>query len=234
MSERNVKAAVKSYLTDTFVTRRPFIFFKDETLYTVKTEHQIQFGSKKGFADVVLFAGRCLVAIVECKGLGKTGEGIEQLQSYLCASQARLGVFANSVSPNEWTYLLKSPTNEFTEINALSFHFRVRRAHKEQVTIEREIEQQRSEYVAVEAKNRVTHAAVQERANQMIEIEAKRRVTESAIQGEVAQQLEKKINQLQLKIKSQRQEIDSQSGCAVWGWILFGITLFILIGIASA
>ena len=71
--------------------------------YTVKREHPISFGSKTGVADVVLLdSKRQLAAIVECKGIGYENGGIDQLKSYLSASDAPLGVFANSLDPDDW------------------------------------------------------------------------------------------------------------------------------------
>ena len=57
---------------------------------------QIQFGSRNGSADVVLGDGNGgFAAIAECKGAGYEGHGIEQLKSYLSATDTRFGIFAN-------------------------------------------------------------------------------------------------------------------------------------------
>ena len=47
------------------------------------------------------------------------------------------------------------------------------------------------------------------------------RVTENAIQGAVAQQLQKKI-------KQQETALDESRNGAMWGWILFGISVIVI------
>ena len=60
--------------------------------------------------------------------------------------------------------------------------------------------------------------AIQERANTIIYERAYRRVTEDAIQGAVAQQLQAKL--------------DESRNNAMWGWILFGISVILVIAVA--
>ena len=90
--------------------------------YSVQREGQIQFGSRIGFADVVLLDGKKNhAAIVECKGIGYVDNGIEQLKSYLSATATPLGVFANSISPDEWKFYENLGTNQFRMITRSQF-----------------------------------------------------------------------------------------------------------------
>ncbi len=94
--------------------------------YTVKREHPIQFGSKTGVADVVLLdSKRQLAAIIECKGVGYENGGIDQLKSYLSASDAPLGVFANSLDPDDWVCYENLKRGRFREISQSQFESRI-------------------------------------------------------------------------------------------------------------
>ena len=65
--------------------------------FFIETELEIQMGTAKRRADIILVDGkRNYAAIVECKRRGVQGDGIDQLKSYLCATDTPLGVFANS------------------------------------------------------------------------------------------------------------------------------------------
>ena len=71
-----------------------------------RTICKIQFGSQSGYADVVLAdQNGSFAAIAECKGAGYTGDGMEQLKSYLSATDTRFGVFANSKESSQWKFL---------------------------------------------------------------------------------------------------------------------------------
>ena len=94
--------------------------------YTVKREHPISFGSKTGVADLVLLnSKRQLAAIVECKGIGYENGGIDQLKSYLSASDAPLGVFANSLEPDDWVCYENLKRGRFREISQSQFEARI-------------------------------------------------------------------------------------------------------------
>ena len=96
--------------------------------YTVKREHPISFGSKTGVADVVLLdSKKQLAAIVECKGIGYENGGIDQLKSYLSASDAPLGVFANSLDPDGWVCYENLKRGQFREISQSRFETRILR-----------------------------------------------------------------------------------------------------------
>lgn len=73
--------------------------------FSIKLQHEIQMGSYNGRADVVLIdTDGALVAIAECKRSGHIGSGVEQLHSYLSASNTRFGIFANSKDLNSWAF----------------------------------------------------------------------------------------------------------------------------------
>lgn len=94
--------------------------------YTVKREHPISFGSKTGVADVVLLDSKSqLASIVECKGIRYENGGIDQLKSYLSASDAPLGVFANSLDPDDWVCYENLKRGRFREISQSQFESRI-------------------------------------------------------------------------------------------------------------
>lgn len=83
--------------------------------FFIETEHEIQFGSRNGFADVVLLdKSKGFVVIAECKQTGVVTYGREQLKSYLCATDTQFGVFANSKNPDEWEFYENLRRNRFT------------------------------------------------------------------------------------------------------------------------
>ena len=85
-------------------------------------ECQIQFGSRNGFADVVLGDGNGgFAAIAECKGAGYVGHGIEQLKSYLSATDTRFGIFANRVDCSQWKFYENRRANCIPEIDLSEF-----------------------------------------------------------------------------------------------------------------
>ncbi|RKU22966.1 hypothetical protein C6499_19215 [Candidatus Poribacteria bacterium] len=96
-------------------------------LFYIKKEYHIQFGrDRSGRADLALLSSDDEpIVIVECKRLGYTGEGIEQLKSYINATRAQLGIFANSPNPNNWIYFDRGNINKLTEIDRERFEARV-------------------------------------------------------------------------------------------------------------
>ena len=89
---------------------------------SIEREHEIQFGSKNGLADVVLIDDNgSFAAIAECKGAGYVGHGIEQLKSYLSATDTRLGIFANRADSNQWEFYENRGGNCIPEIEKPEF-----------------------------------------------------------------------------------------------------------------
>ena len=85
-------------------------------------ECQIQFGARNGIADVVLADGNgSFAAIAECKGAGYVGHGIEQLKSYLSATDTRFGIFANTVDCSQWKFYENRRANCIPEIDRSEF-----------------------------------------------------------------------------------------------------------------
>ena len=87
-----------------------------------KKESIIQFGTRNGNADVVLADGDgSFAAIAECKGAGYVGHGIEQLKSYLSATDTRFGIFANRTDPERWTFYENRRRNQIEPIDRSEF-----------------------------------------------------------------------------------------------------------------
>ena len=90
--------------------------------FSKKEEYAIQIGSYRGRADVALIdTDETLAAIVECKRSGYEGSGPDQLKSYLTASGAPLGVFANETDPTAWRFYENRGPNRIKEINRSRF-----------------------------------------------------------------------------------------------------------------
>lgn len=89
--------------------------------FSTKQEYQIKMGSDKRRADVVLMNSKGnLAAIAECKRLGVEGNGIDQLKSYLSATDTPLGIFANSTEPDSWNFYENLGRNRFRDITTRS------------------------------------------------------------------------------------------------------------------
>lgn len=90
--------------------------------FSKKKEYAIQIGSYRGRADVALIdTDETLAAIVECKRSGYEGSGPDQLKSYLTASGAPLGVFANETDPAVWRFYENLGRNQFKPIDRSRF-----------------------------------------------------------------------------------------------------------------
>ena len=95
--------------------------------FYTQREVGIQIGSYSGRADVVLYTDSSspqTIAIVECKQEGI--EGIEQLRSYLSASDTELGIFANTDDPNTWHYVKNCGGSQFGDITRADFENRIK------------------------------------------------------------------------------------------------------------
>ena len=105
-----VEAVVNYFSTPEFST-----FFID-------TEHKIQMGADSRRADIMLLDGvENFVAIAECKQTGVVTYGLEQLKSYLCATDTQFGVFANSIEPDNWEFYENLKRNRFRDITLNQF-----------------------------------------------------------------------------------------------------------------
>lgn len=192
--------------------------------WSFRKECPIQFGSNTGRADLVLLLNNKPFVIVECKSLGVISHGKEQLESYLNASRASLGIFANHPDPKKWSYYDNSIG--FDEIDRLTFYQKISKTHATELDIETQAQKQKQQRIETRASQLVTPEAIQARTGVIIDEQAKMRVTENAIQGAVAQQLQKKIKQQETALN------ESRNG-AMWGWFLFGISVVLFIVVAA-
>ena len=118
--------------------------------FSTQKERQIQMGSDNRVADVVLVdENGSFAAIAECKGAGYVGHGIEQLNSYLSATDTHFGIFANRADPEQWEFYENRGQNQFEPITCDQFKAGIREltdrdlqsAHSQIQTLESENEQ---------------------------------------------------------------------------------------------
>ncbi len=85
--------------------------------FFIETEYEIQMGSDKRRSDIVLGVDS-LDFIVECKreGLEYVEDGINQLKSYLCATDTPLGIYADSTNVDNWAFYENLGKNKFNKI----------------------------------------------------------------------------------------------------------------------
>lgn len=115
--EQKVEEAVYGYLSEINIHG-----------FSPRNQHKIQFGSRNGIPDVVLVKGDDgpLAVVAECKGAGYVGHGIEQLKSYLSATDTRFGIFANRSDRNQWKFYENRRHNVFEPITRSQFEKGVR------------------------------------------------------------------------------------------------------------
>jgi uncharacterized coiled-coil DUF342 family protein len=109
---------------ETKVAEAVYTYFNELQVngFSPDKECQIQFGTRNGIADVVLVDGnRSFAVIAECKGAEYVGHGIEQLKSYLSATDARFGIFANSTDPDSWVFYENLRHNRLQQIGRSEF-----------------------------------------------------------------------------------------------------------------
>ena len=94
--------------------------------FSIKKEYPIQMGSDNRRADVVLVdSADRLVAVAECKRVGEEGQGLDQLKSYLSATDTRFGIFANSTNPADWDFYENLGRNQVRSMTRSEFEERV-------------------------------------------------------------------------------------------------------------
>ena len=92
--------------------------------FSTKREYTITWGTKKGRADIALLnSEKNPVAIAECKRIGYDGnDGIDQLESYINPTVAKLGLFTDSTDPCKWIFLKRNDEeNKYDEITRSQF-----------------------------------------------------------------------------------------------------------------
>ena len=106
------------------VAEAVYVYFNELQVngFSPSRKCQIQFGSRNGFADVVLGdENGGFAAIAECKGAGYEGHGREQLNSYLSATDTPFGIFANRSDRGEWEFYENRRRNRFNLITRGQF-----------------------------------------------------------------------------------------------------------------
>ena len=212
-------------------------------------QYLIRFGrDRRGYADITLLINGNPFMIVECKSPRRNPteikEGKEQLESYLNASRANLGVFANNDDPQKWTYYDNSIG--FDEIDRSTFWKKIKAAFDTERDIEKEAQQLKLQRIEKRAQELVkaNRENIQKRASAIIDEQAKKCVTENAIQGAAARllqsqkkqlesKLEEETDQLKSKINNLQAALDERRNSAMWGWILFGISVILLVAVAA-
>ena len=164
--------------------------------YNVMREYVIQMGSDQRRADIVFLRNGKLGAIAECKETGRVGKGIQQLYSYLCATDTYLGIFANDGDPNKWTFWENHRDNNFLEIDRETFENYVHNHDKTIKDRENKIK---------EAVQREIDAEIRERIRKNTDTDAVRQNETDRIKREVIEDIDKKaiVNSVKSNIAQQ-------------------------------
>ncbi len=172
MNEKQVVNAVADY------------FKEYKSVYT-QFEKSIQIGHYQCKADIAVYTKKFpqkLVAIVECKkvgSLGKSKTGIEQLKSYLCASDTCLGIFANSLNPTDWIYLENLGNNIFDELTENQFIMSMISEIETHKDLQQRVSDKLEKLVLQEASNKLKTSAtkrrIQAKTDYFVEQEAKKK-----------------------------------------------------------
>lgn len=229
------------------------------TWWCFKEQYRIRFGNAGiGFADIALLLNRKPFVIVECKkpkvSRAVIRKGKEQLESYLNASRANLGILANSDDPQKWTYYDNSIG--FDKIDRATFWKKIKTAFTTERDIEKEAQQLKQQRIEERAKELAAQATgdIDARAKKMIDEAAKKRVTPNAVYNAIVRQLQREKNQLESQRQQEKRQLEVQlqnetdqlestigdlekelaksRSRATWGWALFGISVVIIFIIA--
>ncbi len=169
VSEKRVVQKVRGYFENLKTS-----VLSDSRSYSIKTEYPIQMGSDNRRADVVLkqdlvwfsqLSGETEIVIAERKREGTTNNGIEQLQSYLCATDTRFGIFANSLYPTRWKYYENYGRNHFEAITHGDFEKKIVSEENDKVRKQEEIEDRINK--AIEIRERELRAEYEKKENQL-------------------------------------------------------------------
>ena len=108
--------------------------------FSTKQEYPIQMGADNRRADVVLINNTGnLAAITECKRDGVEGSGIDQLKSYLSATDTPLGIFANSTELDSWNFYENLRQNRFREMTRSEFEERVFKSENNSIRFDQKL-----------------------------------------------------------------------------------------------
>lgn len=164
-------------------------------LYSIKTEHTIQIGSSNCRADVVLLKEDLpliwegiqtnrFIVIVECKAVGKEGNGIDQLKSYLCATDTRFGIFAANPNSDKWKYYQNLRHNNFRPISRQKFEAQVGLQENAEADKEKEAERRIEHAIEIRSKcveKELTHRYERKKAN--LQTNMQRQLNEKRSEG---------------------------------------------------
>ena len=215
--------------------------------FSTKEQYRIQIGSRSGITDIVIYKQsiwlsthrrqpsrykivgprsivdidpKHILAIVECKSEGKVEYGIDQLKSYLCATDVCLGVFANSISSHKWRYFENYGRSSIEEITLDRFKTLLSAKQITQAGIEHRIKKYTESLIEQEAKKRATESLIEERSKLIIAREAKKRATEFNVGSATEKLLKNEIANLKEMLRKR----------LIWslvGWVSFIICLLI-------
>ena len=206
--EKRVEEAVETYF-----------FSLNVKEFSPKTQHEIQIGSENRRPDVVLAdENGSFAAIAECKGAGYVGHGIEQLKSYLSATDTRFGIFANRTDPEQWGFYENRRRNRFDQIDRSEFEAGVvkgiatRERFKNEIkALEKakdDLENKKSELETEIAQLMQTERDLQGAHKQLISEIGKKRVQQGELETEIGK-LAKTEYDLQDTHKQLRKEIEA-------------------------
>lgn len=103
-----------------------FDYFSKFPEFSAKRQHKIRIGTYTPRPDVVLLDQQGNLAVIaECKRGGIVDYGIDQLKSYLIASDVQFGVFANSTNPDQWKFYENLRRKQFSPMRRLAFERKI-------------------------------------------------------------------------------------------------------------
>lgn len=178
----------------------------------LKTGYRVNIGSKKCQADVVLRNENDILVLVECKKKGYTGtDGIYQLKSYMCATDAPLGIFAASDQIDRWLFYENLGLNNIKERDYDQYKKLLDKMTSFDLKKEDRIEKRLNELIEETAKKKydlsgariqkltndlidqearkqasLSQSRIIERSTELVETEARSRVTEQRIQDKLS------------------------------------------------
>lgn len=196
---------------------------------SIKRKLPIKMGSSTKEADIAFMCDEGILVIIECKSSRnkEKSSGISQLQSYLCATDTLLGIFAASTSLHEWKFYENLTRNTFAKIDYDGFKKLLLNQMRQYTVINKRAEQRVDQLIEQSAQKRLTEERIQRATTQLIEKEVQKRINTNSINDGITHKLNERIASLEQQLK------DAKTGC-MWGWALFGIAVLIIISIASS
>lgn len=192
--------------------KKYFNSFRDRSKTELETEYIVYMGDSKRRADVVLRNENGILVLVECKEEGYIGtDGIGQLKSYMCATDAPLGIFAASQQKKSWRFyenlglnnIKERDYDEYKKLLDKMTSFDLKKedriekhlnelikeaAQKEYIISGERIQKLTKALIDEEARKQasLSQSCIIERATELVETEARSRVTEQRIQDKLS------------------------------------------------